>query len=79
MLNIRLDILESEQGPGMGGAMLAMVACGTYGSAAEACAALVKVVDTVSPEPEIAARYEARYQQYRKIYPALKPVFPEIL
>ncbi|MCD7760403.1 MAG: xylulokinase [Clostridiales bacterium] len=78
VLNVKLDILESEQGPGMGGAMLAAVACGEYPSVEVCCDALVKVVDTVEPDPEIAARYEARYQQYRKIYPALKPVFPLI-
>ncbi len=76
VLNVSLDILESEQGPGMGGAMLAAVACGEYPSVEACCDALVKVVDTVEPDPAIAARYEARYQQYRKIYPALKPVFP---
>ncbi|MBR2766150.1 MAG: xylulokinase, partial [Blautia sp.] len=32
ILNVKLEILESEQGPGMGGAMLAMVADGTYPS-----------------------------------------------
>ena len=79
ILNVRLDILESEQGPGMGGAMLAMVADGTYPSVKAVCDALVKVVDAVEPDPEIVERYEERYQQFRKIYPALKPVFPEIL
>lgn len=78
VLNVKLDILESEQGPGMGGAMLAAVACGEYSSVEDICDKLVKVVDTVEPDPEIAARYEARYQQYRKIYPALKAVFPQI-
>jgi len=78
VLNVKLDILESEQGPGMGGAMLAAVACGEYASVAEACDKLVKVVDTVEPDPAIAQRYEERYQQYKKIYPALKAVFPQI-
>lgn len=77
--NVKLDIVESEQGPGMGGAMLAMVADGTYPSVKAVCNALVHVVDTVEPEAELAALYEERYQQYRKIYPALKTVFPEIL
>ena len=63
----------------MGGAMLAMVADGTYPSVQAVCDALVKVVDTVDPDPELVARYEARYGQYRTIYPALKPVFPGIL
>ncbi len=75
VLNIRLDIPESEQGPGMGGAMLAMVACGQYPSVAVACAKLVRTAEAVEPDPNLAARYEARYQQFRTIYPALKNVF----
>ena len=78
-LNMPLTIPASEQGPGMGGAMLAMVACGAYGSVAEACAKLVTVSETVAPDPEIAARYEARYQQFRLIYPALKGLYPQLL
>jgi len=78
ILDIKLDILESEQGPGMGGAILAMVACGVYGSVSEVCDRLVKVVDTIEPTEELAMRYEKRYQQFRSIYPALKEVFPKL-
>lgn len=56
VLNIKVDMLESEEGPAMGGAMLAAVACGEYGSVEEIAGALVKVVDTVEPEPELAAK-----------------------
>ena len=75
ILNIQLDIPESEQGPGMGGAMLAMVACGRYPSVADACEKLVRTAGTVKPDPEAAARYEARYKQFKRLYPALKGVF----
>ena len=76
VLNIELDLPVTEQGPGMGGAMLAMVACGAYPSVREVCDRLVKVSETVKPEPELAAKYERRYQAFRQIYPALKGVFP---
>lgn len=79
VLNIPLESVASEQGPGMGGAMLAMVACGAYPSVQAACDSLVRVVSTVNPEPELAARYEARYQQFRKIYPACKQLFAEFM
>ncbi len=79
VLNVKLDLVESEQGPGMGGAMLAMVACGACRSVDEVCAKLVRVVETVEPEPELVERYEARYRQFRKIYPVMKPLFPELL
>ena len=76
VLNVRLDIPQTEEGPGYGGAMLAMVGCGAYESV-QACAdALVHVTESVEPEPELAARYEERYQAFRRIYPALKEVFP---
>jgi len=78
VLNIRLEIPESEQGPGMGGAMLAMVACGQYPTVADVCEKLVRTAETVEPDPDLAARYEARYQQFRKIYPAMKGLFPSL-
>ena len=78
ILNAELECLESEQGPGMGGAMLAMVACGEYPDVQSVCDKLVRVASTVKPEPELVAKYEARYQQFKKIYPALKALFPEI-
>ncbi|MGN0431148.1 MAG: xylulokinase [Lachnospiraceae bacterium] len=75
VLNLKVDILESEEGPAMGGAMLAAVACGEYASVEEIAEKLIKVVDTVEPDPDIAGKYEARYAQFKEIYPALKPVF----
>ena len=75
VMNLKVDILESEEGPAMGGAMRAAVAGGAYASVEEIAEKLVHVVDTVEPEPEIAAKYEARYAQFKEIYPALKPVF----
>ncbi len=78
VLNISLDIIESEEGPGYGGAMLAAVACGEYASVEEAAEKLVKVVDTVEPDPVIAAKYEERYRKFVQIYPAVKEIFPKI-
>ena len=62
----------------MGGAMLAMVACGEYPDVQSVCDALVEVAQVVKPEPELTAKYEARYQQFKKIYPAVKALFPVI-
>ena len=78
VLNIDIDVIESEEGPGYGGAMLAAVACGEYASVEEAASKLVKVVNTIKPEPEIAARYEERYRKFAQIYPTVKELFPEI-
>ena len=70
-MNLKVDVIESEEGPGYGGAMLAAVGCGEYDSVQEAADQLVKVVDTVEPDDKLVAKY----QQFREIYPALKGVF----
>lgn len=75
ILNLKVDVIESEEGPALGGAMLAAVACGEYGSVEEIAAKVVKVVDTVEPDPELSAKYDARYKQFKEIYPACRPVF----
>ena len=75
VMNLKVDVIESEEGPGYGGAMLAAVGCGEYDSVQEAADQLVKVVDTVEPDDKLVAKYEAKYQQFREIYPALKSVF----
>ena len=76
VLDIELTIPETEQGPGYGGAILAAVACGEYESVQAAADALVRVTDTVKPDPETAAKYDKKYQAFRKLYPALKAAFP---
>ena len=78
VLNLKVDVLAVEEGPALGGAMLAAVGCGEYASVEDAAAAIVRVVDTVEPETELVAKYEQRYQTFRKIYPALKGIFPEV-
>jgi len=72
------DVPASEEGPGMGGAMLAMVACGAYPSVADAVDAIVRVTETIEPDAALAERYDVQYEKYRKLYPALKDVFPQL-
>ena len=76
IFNIKVDRIESEEGPGYGAAILAAVGCGEYASVKEAADALVKVIDTVEPNPETAALYEEKYQKFRQIYPTVKGLFP---
>lgn len=78
VLNLKLDIIESEEGPALGAAMLAAVACGAYTSVEEIAQKLVKVVDTVEPDPMLTAKYEERYQKFKEIYPACKAVYEKL-
>jgi len=76
--NIPVDTIESEEGPALGGALLAAVGCGVFASVNEAAAKVVKVVGTTEPEAELAAKYEKQYQKFRKMYPALKDVYKDL-
>ena len=78
VMNLSLDIIESEEGPGYGAAMLAAVGCGIFETVEDAANKLVKVTDTVEPDPELVNKYEKRYQQFKQIYPALKDIFQQI-
>ena len=78
VLNITLECPKTEQGPGMGAAMLAMVACGEYCSVSAACDKLVSVSSLVKPEAKLVEKYEGRYQRFKKIYPTCKNLFKEL-
>ena len=78
ILNTEMNIVETEEGPGYGGAMLAAVACGEYGSVQECAEHMIHITETIYPDAELAARYERQYRKFRNIYPALKPVFRKI-
>lgn len=75
IMNLKVDVIESEEGPALGGAMLAAVGCGEYPDVETIAGKVVKVVDTVEPQPDLVAKYEERYQKFKKIYPAVRELF----
>ena len=78
VLALPLEIPQTEEGPGYGAAMLAMVGCGAYGSVEEAASALVRTTETVLPERVLTERYESAYRKYRRIYPTVKNLYREL-
>jgi len=75
VLNIKVDVIESEEGPALGGAILAAVACGEFKRVEAAANQLVKVIDTIEPDPEVAKKYEVQYNKFIQIYPTVKDLF----
>ena len=75
VLNLRLEIPEREEGPSLGAAMLAAVACGEYKTVEEAAEKIVKITESVEPEKELAEKYNGRYETFRQIYPACKGIY----
>ena len=71
-------MIESEEGPGYGAAMLAAVGCGVFANVEEAADQLVHVVDTIEPEEELVQKYERCYRKFRQIYPAVKTLYHDL-
>lgn len=72
VLNLEVELLEAEEGPALGGAILAAVACGEYASVEAAAKAIVKVKKTIAPQKELVEAYQKKYEVFRRLYPAIK-------
>lgn len=72
ILNVKVDIVQIEEGPAYGAAILAAVACGDFESVNDATNKLIKVVDTIEPTKDLVKAYEDKYQKYVMLYPSLK-------
>lgn len=75
VLGADIYLTKSEQGPSMGGALLAMTACKEYETVYEAADAIVEKTLAVKCEPDLQQAYDRGYATYKKLYPALKDVF----
>jgi len=69
-----VEILTAEEGAAYGAALLAGVGAQFWDSVDEACDAVVKVQKCIDPQPVAVAALAKQYENYRKLYPALKPL-----
>jgi xylulokinase len=67
-----VELLEAEEGGAFGAALLAGAGIGVWASVEAACAATVRVAETIAPKD--AKVMEEAYTKYRRIYPALKTI-----
>jgi xylulokinase len=67
-----VEVVEAEEGAAYGAALLAGVGGGAWTTVDEACDAVVRVALVVQPHPANARTLAARYQSFRKIYPAVR-------
>lgn len=74
VLGFELVTTNAGEGPAFGAALLAGVASGVYSSIQQACDATVRVVERIEPQQQNASVYAHVYDQYRALYPALKPI-----
>src|SRR6185369_1114572 len=74
-LGAELVTVNTTEGAAYGAALLAGVGVGVWPNVDAACAETIAVADRVSPNPAARAIYESMYEQYQKLYPALKSTF----
>src|SRR5437763_12260866 len=67
VLDLPLERTEVEAGSAFGAALLAGVASGMFRDVHEAVARCVRVKDTVEPDPEWTAVYDAGYERFRSL------------
>lgn len=79
VLNIRVNKLNSDEGPGYGAAILASVGYGAFKTVEEACDKFITITRSLYPDSKNAQLYEQKYQKYAKIYPATKELFTQII
>jgi xylulokinase len=70
-----VEIVEAEEGAAYGAALLAGVGAGLWPTVDAACAATVRVVSRVNPQPAAVASLNASYSAFRRVYPATREIF----
>jgi xylulokinase len=71
----RVVTLETQEGSAYGAALLALVGTGLYSSMPEVCKAVIREVESISPQPHAAQLYAAHHPIYKSLYPALQAFY----
>ncbi|GAM16273.1 xylulokinase [Mesobacillus selenatarsenatis] len=72
IFNAKIEKLASEQGPGMGAAMLAAYGCGWFPSLKDCAKAFIQVSKTYEPIPENVEQYKKLFLIYQDVYTQTK-------
>ncbi|MFR2319151.1 MAG: xylulokinase [Enterocloster sp.] len=78
LYNCSVERVVQDEGPALGAAILAGVACGIYESVEKACDQLITSRDSTEPKAEEVAVYEKYHRLYQKVYTSLKNDYKEL-
>jgi xylulokinase len=73
-----VEVLAAEEGAAYGAALLAGVGGKFWNSVEQACDEVVKVQERVPSDANSRRVMQTQYENYRMLYPALKPLFSKI-
>lgn len=71
-------LINSDEGPAYGVAILAGVGTGVWRSVPQACEAIIRETERLEPDAQAARHYRKAHRQYKRLYRALKDEFPEM-
>jgi xylulokinase len=71
-------VINAQEGPAYGVAILAGVGTGVWKSVPEACGAVIRETERFKPEGPRAKLYAAAHKQYQRLYAALEDEFDRI-
>jgi len=72
-------VINADEGPAYGAALLAGVGAGVWSNVPEACDAAIREIEVKRPRKKPAALYRKQHAQYQRLYAALKDEFPRLL
>ena len=75
---VPLVLINVDEGPAYGAALLATVATGLHTSVEEACDATIRVVDSCAPDAGNSKQYDRWFAEYQAAYRALAPGFRRV-
>jgi len=78
ILRLKVEKIQTGEGPAFGAAILAMVGAGAFENVEEACGKLISITESYTPNQETAAMYDKSYPIYKSLYSALKDSFHAI-
>lgn len=78
VLGLDVVVMNVTEGAAYGAALLAGVGAGLFSSVEDACEAGLRPVARTAPRVGVRPRYDALYETYRALYPALRPSFARL-
>lgn len=74
ILNVDVKLINADEGPGLGAAILAMVANKEYKNIEQATNKIVKVTKVIKKDAKFVSYYQKKYLTYQKLYPLIKKI-----
>ncbi len=75
VLNVEVNVVENDEGPALGGAILAAVGCGEYKDVETAAKNIIKQKESILPDENFVRKYDEKYLKYTMLYPAIKDLY----